>query len=124
VFDSLKSLPTSPWDANPSAPSCGASPPPCNLVATDVVDTAVLRAALDHMASTLGSVLGLSLFGFDVVAVRTACDQYGAEGASTALHIIDVNYLPNFRVPGAATFVRRVIADAVNACTSSLHTSM
>jgi hypothetical protein len=120
VFDSLKSLPTSTW----KEPVCkqqsatGGLVDNAHAVSHDCVPDCggvLLQPALEHMADVLRSVLGLSLFGFDVVAVRTPSPS-GCSSTPVSLFIIDVNYLPNFRVPGAATHVRHVIASAIRDC--------
>ncbi len=64
--------------------------------------------ALEAAAKRLRELLGLSLFGFDVIAAPPAGDPRAA--AAAELHVIDVNYLPNYRVAGAADHVWRVIA--------------
>lgn len=70
----------------------------------------LLAAAPDvlHTISRgLRSALGLSLFGFDVIAVPRE------GGRDVELQVIDVNYFPSFKVPGAAAHVWAVLQSTV-----------
>jgi hypothetical protein len=87
------------------------------------VDLEALLGANPTLVNTLANALhkafSLTLFGFDVIAARitpgqrTAVPQLTASmqkgGYEVALHAIDVNYFPSYRMAGAATYIREAL---------------
>ena len=62
--------------------------------------------ALQQVARALQAAFGLSLFGFDVIV---GCGAQSAAGLGE-LQVIDINYFPSYRSPGAWAMVRRAVA--------------
>lgn len=100
AFDSLKSLPTQGTYEDSNTGNNQSHTPTTACADADIGH--LLEAhpeVLDAIAAQLQGTLGLSLFGFDVVAV-----SQGSRGP-LELQVIDVNYFPSFKVPGAAGYV-------------------
>jgi hypothetical protein len=117
-FDSLKTLPTS-FSSPPAQP--GSTPAPAH--SGEPVDVEALLnlnpSLVKHLANALREAFSLTLFGFDVIVARHALDEDASAPPGTlstqgvagglALHVIDVNYFPSYRMAGAATCIREAL---------------